>query len=487
MKKFALILLIFGISLTTKAQQFPAYNQFLYNAASLFPAYSGFSQNIESFVTLEQRFQGFPGAPKLADFYIGGNLAPSMGLSLDFLNESSGNFTQNLLRFSYAYFIKINDDFFVNVGLTPTLFTVYYNVAGAQNFGRSVDPVLNNSSATHGLTGDFGFSFAVHYQNLDFAMSAPQLIGLKAKLNGQNYSLSRCFATEISYNFNLSRFQVKPIVLALADQNLTINLKAGLQASLDKQLYTSIMYSNNGQLDVSFGGLVKNNIFISYTYGLGLAGMSRASASTHSLNIGFVLKYDNHPREPSVFIQTGKESSDVEQKIQDLEKKLRKEQLQRQRDNQRFNQRIDSLKNLLSKQQPAASATDTTKKTPGQDIVWVQKVISPTINFGLNSSILLPSSYPELNKYVQLLKQDPTLKMMIVVHTDNLGSPEFKLKLSEARAKAIADYILSKGVNPNQIIYLGKGGSEPIASNATLEGRRKNNRVEIRFNKKVLR
>ena len=490
MKKIILTFTALFIFYLAKTQQFPQYNQFLFNKASVFTAYSGFNQNSEAFITLQQRLLGFPGAPKLADFYIGTALSPKMGTSFDFLTQSTGNFNKTILRFTYAYFIQLSDQFFINVGLTPTAFLIHYNIANAQNFGNSIDPMLNNTLAKQGYTGDLGFSLAVHAKNFDFALSAPQILGLKAKINGQNYSLSRLLSAYASYNLNLNEnLDIEPFIYSTADQNLTFDLLAGFQLKYRKILFSHLSFDYNGQLNLGFGGIVRNNILISYQYGFGLYGLPQSSAGSHCLNIGFLIKQNDKFRQPTIFPEKNEQIDlqKITEKLNNIETQLRREKTTRQHHDQMLQQQIDSLKKQqipATQQQPEPQPEPENKQT---QTVWVQKITSPTINFGLNSSRLLPSSYAELDKYAQLLKQDPTLKIKIAVHTDNLGSPEFKLKLSEARARAIANYLISKGVNPEQIIWVGKGAAEPIASNSTLEGRRKNNRVEIQFNKKVLK
>jgi len=67
----------------------------------------------------------------------------------------------------------------------------------------------------------------------------------------------------------------------------------------------------------------------------------------------------------------------------------------------------------------------------------------------------------------------------ITGHTDNVGPAEFNQKLSEQRAQAVADYIISLGADPAKITVVGKGETQPVAENSTAEGRAKNRRVEV--------
>ena len=66
-------------------------------------------------------------------------------------------------------------------------------------------------------------------------------------------------------------------------------------------------------------------------------------------------------------------------------------------------------------------------------------------------------------------------------HTDSIGTDEYNQKLSERRAAAVKDYLVSKGMPAAKITTIGKGESQPVATNKTAEGRQKNRRVDIEF------
>jgi len=92
---------------------------------------------------------------------------------------------------------------------------------------------------------------------------------------------------------------------------------------------------------------------------------------------------------------------------------------------------------------------------------------------------LKPESYPELNRLVGFLKSNNTLKVEISGHTDNKGDVNSNKTLSENRAKAVLDYLVSKGCDKNMLIAKGYGDSKPISENTTEQGRAKNRRVEF--------
>lgn len=108
-------------------------------------------------------------------------------------------------------------------------------------------------------------------------------------------------------------------------------------------------------------------------------------------------------------------------------------------------------------------------------------LIFKNLLFKLGESTLDPSSYSELNIVSSYLKADPLKHIEIYGHTDNVGDESKNLELSKNRAKAVADYLLAKGVKKENITFEGYGSSKPVDSNDTEEGRKRNRRVEFKM------
>jgi OmpA-OmpF porin, OOP family len=102
------------------------------------------------------------------------------------------------------------------------------------------------------------------------------------------------------------------------------------------------------------------------------------------------------------------------------------------------------------------------------------------ILFATKSDSLAPSSYLALNDLVDLLNKHPELHLTIEGHTDNVGTAEHNMTLSEKRAGAVKSYLLLKGINESRITAIGYGMDKPIADNNTPQGKAKNRRVELK-------
>ena len=102
------------------------------------------------------------------------------------------------------------------------------------------------------------------------------------------------------------------------------------------------------------------------------------------------------------------------------------------------------------------------------------------VNFLYNSHELTNEARRILERVAGVISQQPELRLEVAGHTDATGDPSYNQWLSMQRAEAVRDYLVAQGVNPRQIGATGYGGQRPIADNDTLEGLRKNRRVELR-------
>ena len=101
--------------------------------------------------------------------------------------------------------------------------------------------------------------------------------------------------------------------------------------------------------------------------------------------------------------------------------------------------------------------------------------------FGFDSSRVDDNAKRQLDKVVNALKQSPEASAVLTGHTDSMGPQGYNLKLSKARATAIAQYLMAQGIANSRIDVNGMGESKPIASNDLLQGRMQNRRVEILY------
>lgn len=101
------------------------------------------------------------------------------------------------------------------------------------------------------------------------------------------------------------------------------------------------------------------------------------------------------------------------------------------------------------------------------------------VNFDTGKSTIKPDSAKTLDDAAAVLKAAPTLSILVGGHTDNVGTPEANMKLSEDRAKAVMAALVQRGIAADRLTAKGFGQTEPIADNRLEDGRAKNRRVEL--------
>lgn len=131
---------------------------------------------------------------------------------------------------------------------------------------------------------------------------------------------------------------------------------------------------------------------------------------------------------------------------------------------------------------PVASAFNEVIKDIALKKVEVGKsIVLNNIFFDSGKAILRPESYAEIGILRKLLQDNPTLKIEISGHTDNVGSETLNQQLSEKRAKSVVEYLIKEGIDAGRLQYAGYGETKPIASNENEAGRQQNRRTEFKI------
>ncbi len=101
------------------------------------------------------------------------------------------------------------------------------------------------------------------------------------------------------------------------------------------------------------------------------------------------------------------------------------------------------------------------------------------VNFEVDKAIIPDANKALLDRAVKLMEQVPDMKLMIIGHTDKTADAAYNMKLSQERAQAMKDYMVSKGADASKLMTKGMGETDPIADNSTDQGRFRNRRIEF--------
>lgn len=101
------------------------------------------------------------------------------------------------------------------------------------------------------------------------------------------------------------------------------------------------------------------------------------------------------------------------------------------------------------------------------------------VNFEVDKAVIPEANKPLLDNAVQIMEQVPDMKLMIIGHTDKTADAAYNMKLSQERAQSMKDYLVAQGADPSKLMTKGMGETDPIADNATEQGRFRNRRIEF--------
>jgi len=125
------------------------------------------------------------------------------------------------------------------------------------------------------------------------------------------------------------------------------------------------------------------------------------------------------------------------------------------------------------------------EEIPGAEVTRVGEGINVTFNegagvyFDTNKSNIKGTSVETLNKLAGILKEYPKTEILVEGHTDSAGSDEYNMGLSKLRAESVTNYLIAQGIPSERFTTKWFGETQPVADNATAEGKSKNRRVEI--------
>ncbi|HSJ80316.1 MAG TPA: OmpA family protein [Thiobacillus sp.] len=116
---------------------------------------------------------------------------------------------------------------------------------------------------------------------------------------------------------------------------------------------------------------------------------------------------------------------------------------------------------------------------PAPEPAAPQKLVLEGVNFDFDKATLRQEDVSDLDKNVEALKAWGDVNIEVAGHTDSMGSDAYNMTLSQKRAEAVRNFLISRGVAADRLTAKGYGESQPVADNATEDGRFKNRRVEL--------
>lgn len=449
-----------------------------------------------------------PGNPTTSAVTIESALkSDKIGIGATIYNDALGVTNTVGAKFAYSYKLKLAEfsNLYFGVGMGVNRLGIQFEDI---NVLSPDDPSIYTFGAMNKMTVDGVGGANFSWKKLNVGFSIPNLVNTKAKFHKNDslissssyFSYARHIAFLTNYEFNLSadgKHALTPSVLwkrdlvKKASNPLPGNIdnKRPMQFDINvmydymKTYFVGVAYRTEYGVITQIGAKLFDQFTVGYAYDFHTNTNWKGSnlvGQTHEFILGYQFGKDKDDllkrvnKLDTALQDNIKKTDDIDSTVKDTKKKIEKMNNDlRKRDDDNF----QNLKKELD-------------KTNG-DIDELRKKINQNggnysltrIFFKTDKSELLPGSVSELNDLAEVMTKYPNMSIKVTGHADSRNGETYNQKLSERRAKAVYDYLVSKGVSADRLEYEGMGSKLPIGDNTTDAGQQLNRRVQFKVTK----
>ncbi len=491
MKKLLLIVLIFSALQNLHAQEASLFAHYYLDRTFYNPAYAGgIGYPIVHFIYRKQ-WAGFSGAPETFMLWGNGHIGNNIGVAGRVIRDNTGIFTQTGGSATVSYTVKLSESILdphrLSFGLSLGAKTYSLNW---ERLGDLTDPTFYNLHNSWKMDGAFGVHYL--YKRLDLGFAFPQLFNRRLNNDFAQNGFVRYFSESVmsaSYRFAVGAqqsFHITPLILYKVSQLATSQIDFSVKASYDPNLddieeydpFFWVAYLNRSEYGhiVSSGFKVKNTS-ISYAYEFGGKGIGAYTSGSHEV----MLSYHFGEKKSPPPIEDKPVADSLLAKNTDSTALAQKDSGQVKTDSSAVadKQKTDSLANTASLEAPMLD-TEGKQIFPNKPQKG-KRVVLRNMNFETGSDKMNPNSNEALDRLAEYLEKNPSVRIEIGGHTDNVGDDTFNKKLSQLRANSVMRYLVSKGIAIERIVTKGYGEESPLGSNDDEDDRAINRRIEMKF------
>lgn len=488
---------LLGLMSTGFSQQTSLSSTYHYNKFILNPALTGIYKRPQLYLVHRNQWTGLPGNPTTSMLTIESALKnDKIGLGAMIYNDALGITNTMGGKFSYAYRLKLAQESYLSLGLGVGIARLGVRFDEAQVVDQG-DLAIYNFNAINRVTfeGTGGANFNWRKLNIGFAI--PNLVNTKARFHRNDtlissssfFTYARHIAAMASYELSLTRDgrnSLTPSVLFKRDiekGKRPMQLDVSLMYDYMKKYMAGVAYRTDYGVIAQVGVKLFDQFTVGYAYDFMMNKNWKGSnlvGYTHEIILGFEFAKDKDILEKRInkldtaVQDIDKKTNELDSTQKDLKKKMEKMNNDlRKRDDDNF----QNLKKDIDKL--------------NGDIDEIRKKINSSggnyslsrIYFKTDRSDLLPGSVAELDELVEVMTKYPNMNIKIMGHADFRASEIYNQKLSERRAQAVYDYLVSKGISKDRLEAVGYGEKLPIADNNLEAGMQLNRRVQFKVTK----
>ncbi len=450
--KYIRIFLLFSFLLLYKltfAQYFPT-ETFTQNKSAMSPAFAGFNGNVESFVSFSKQWTGISGAPHLTALTISSPIFYESGLLFSISEFQTGNFSYLNFDVAFAQHFKIGKDFRFSLAIRPELYRNQLELSQIKSQGT--DPALNDVSSLRTSFLDIGGGAVFAYKSMiygGFSMralaesagtykpSALEYLNLKTldfNLNFR-YAIDKNYETEAGYYIAYHPDYYRKYV-----QQIWLN------GAYKRKLTASVIFRTPATFAFTAGGIISDNILLTYNYGFSFAGIQAASGGNHTVGLSFLIKRNTINQLTDIF-----PVSEQQQEIIENDQEMKELQAELYRTRQHLNRVVSHYDRRFSELEDEKQIEDRTAYGNRKDLKFSSPETLQTIAFSEGTNKLLSCSKSDIYMLVNRMMKDSDLLLKITVSVPNSGSERISFDLARKRANVIRKELTDKGVNPKRV------------------------------------
>lgn len=445
-----ILLAIISFQQESKAQVFPTEN-YIFNKVAASPAYAGYNGNIESFVNYSKYWSGISGAPRftglnfhLPAFYQGGIMA-----SLS--DYQTGNFSFLNVDLAYAQHFELSNDIKFGFALRPEYYRNQIELSQIKSQGS--DPKLSTVSSLQTGFFDIGAGAVFSYKNYIHGGFSARAMSAKS---GKYQNTDLVYSQSSTYDFNLNgEYQIDKYFEARLSyytifkpkENVKFTHQIAGMISYKRKVLGALIFRTRGHIGITAGGIISDNILLSYNYGFSFSDIEAVSGGSHNIALGFLIKRNTINQVTDVF-----PVSEQQQLLIENEDELKALRRETEKVKRHLNRVVSSYDRRFSELEEEDIIKDRSRSGNRKNLNFEEPLSLPTIAFAEHGGRLLACSQSDLNRLVNMMVRDARMILRITVQVRNIGTERVSYELARRRTRSIKDYLKTKGVNTRRVI-----------------------------------
>ena len=485
MKKVYLFITSCLLSSMLYGQQVPMYTQYYINPFIYNPGFTGTDEKINGFLIQRSQWSNIPGSPVTSAFSIDAPVKQEkIGIGINGFNDVTGITSRFGANVSVSYKINFSENAKLLLGASSGILD--NRIGFSKVVVKDVNEQSISTQSERKTTMDATLGTAFVWKKMELGFAVPQVMGnsmqyVQANDSRTFYLLSRHYLASAKYTFDINKeknITAYPLVLVRSVEGAPLQYDINTVLNWKDKGWVALVYKNDYAVCINLGIRFKG-LSIGYAYDvITSSSIGAYSGGSQEIIIGYSFG-------------DSKKDKKQDEKLDSLTNKMKEFEEQ---EAARV-QRLDSIENQMTEMEESNQIRfdtindkldryKTTLFTKAGDIKAEDLTLGsiyrlPFVNFESNSAELNKKALNILDELVNFLYANPTVKIDIHGHTDDVGGEDLNLALSNKRATSVLDYLLLEGIDKDRLTSKGFGETKPLVQGKNDKAKARNRRTEF--------